>query len=103
MQGTREATMSDTLVTAPTRVRAPLPLENPTAPLRSFARVLEEARPAAPVVEVLSAVATDFRQGEASMLQLINAALAKDGMSRPELLTLRARMNRYSHEVDALG
>jgi hypothetical protein len=109
--------MSDTLIFARTAVRAPLPserpLESPTAPLRgrSFAATLHAIqaqevsaqREPAPVVEVLEAVETDFRQGEASMLGVINAALAGDGMTRPQLLNLRARMRRYSHEVNALA
>jgi hypothetical protein len=56
-----------------------------------------------PVVEVLEAAATDFRQGEASMLNIINAALAKDCMTKAQLLQLQARMRRYSFEVDALS
>ncbi|MBK7862636.1 MAG: hypothetical protein IPJ65_29315 [Archangiaceae bacterium] len=73
--------------------------------VRRFAEVIARAEPPSEskVVEVLEAVATDFRQGEASILDLINRALAGPGMSREQLLVLRARMRRYSLEVDALA
>lgn len=92
--------MSDTLIFAPTLVRRPEPREREPRttkmPGRPFADRL--------VVEVLSKVPADFRQSEASMLGIVDAALARGGgLSEQELLNLRARMHRYSREVDVLG
>jgi hypothetical protein len=92
--------MSDTLILVrPFEAPTPLPSRLPPPRGRKFAEVLHDPKP---VVEVLAAVATDFRQGEASMLSIINAALAKDCMTKAQLHQLKARMNRYSFEVDAL-
>src|SRR5690349_8966178 len=90
--------MSDTLITF-RPVRSVEPPTSPMLPQSNFADVLAKGS----VVEVLEAVETDFRQGETSMLSIIDAALAQGSASREQLLTLRARMNRYTFEVDALG
>ena len=88
--------MSDTLIyarhSAPSS--SPQHLESPTAPLpkRSFAEALAD-------VEVLEA--TPAAQG-GSLLDLINALLGKDEMTKEELVALRARLRRYSSQVNRL-
>jgi len=92
--------MYDTLIFPSAAIEAPQqPTRLPPPTSRRFAELLHQPEP---VVEVLAAVATDFRQGEASMLNIINKALSRDCMTRAQLLQLRARMTRYSFEVDAL-
>lgn len=87
--------MSDTLISA----RYPAPsssqsLDSPAAPQpkRSFAEALAD-------VEVVEA--TPAAQG-GSLLDLINALLAKDELSKEELVALRARLRRYSSQVNRL-
>lgn len=81
--------MSETLIF----VRQPLrPLEPPTAPIPVPSRRFATS------VEVLETA----RASEAPLLSIINAVLAKDTASPEELLALRARLRRYSSEVNLL-
>jgi hypothetical protein len=89
--------MSDTLIHArfpAASSSSPQHLESPTAPLpkRSFAEALAS-------VEVIES--TPAAQG-GSLLDIINALLGKDEMSKEDLVALRARLRRYSSQVNRL-
>ncbi len=98
--------MSDTLIFArlhelPTvRDEPPAPAaltSAPAAPRRSFKSVLDGTEN----VEVVEAVAAH----QSSLLELINALLADDNVKpeRRQLLALRAKLRRYSSEVNVLA
>src|SRR5689334_7891806 len=86
--------MSDTVIFARNHARPPPAREQATVPIHSFTLEPKAA------VEVVEAAPS---QPAASLLDIINALLAKESVSREDLLSLRARLRRYTSEVNVLA